>query len=81
MGISIIGGAITTLGAGLFLLFGEIEFFPKMGKLLICTIISSLFWALLLFSAVLMIVGPLGKQGSLIVIFYKIKSLITKKKE
>ena len=32
------GGAITTLGAGFFLIFGKMDFFPKMGKLLMCTI-------------------------------------------
>ena len=80
MGISIIGGAITTLGAGAFLCLGKMDFFKKMGELLICTIVFSILWALGFFSALLMIIGPMGNHGSILYIFNKIKEKFQKKK-
>ena len=79
MGISILGGAITTLGAGVFLVMGEMEFFSKMGKLLIFTILFSLLWSLGFFSSLLMVCGPMGNTGSILYLLKKIKEKFSKK--
>ena len=78
--IYILGGAITTLGAGLFLIFGKMDFFPKMGKLLMCTIGFSLLWSLGFFSALCMIAGPMGNTASLAYYYRCLKEKCMKKK-
>eukprot|EP01059_Diplonema_ambulator_P010140 TRINITY_DN20128_c0_g1_i2.p1 TRINITY_DN20128_c0_g1~~TRINITY_DN20128_c0_g1_i2.p1 ORF type:complete len:1050 (+),score=167.96 TRINITY_DN20128_c0_g1_i2:157-3150(+) len=61
VGISIVSGAISTLGASAFLFFPVIIFFNKFGIMMFMTIGYSLLWSLLFFPAVL--TTPLGPQG------------------
>ena len=56
---------MTTLGAGVFLLFAELMFFTKMGVLLVSTIAFSLSWSLIFFSALSQIIGPINNQGAI----------------
>lgn len=65
IGISIVSGAITTLGCGFFLLFAQVVFFQKFGVLITSTILFSLFFALVFFTALNHIFGPQGKVGNL----------------
>eukprot|EP00828_Plagiopyla_frontata_P010430 TRINITY_DN15562_c0_g1_i6.p1 TRINITY_DN15562_c0_g1~~TRINITY_DN15562_c0_g1_i6.p1 ORF type:complete len:423 (-),score=18.49 TRINITY_DN15562_c0_g1_i6:171-1439(-) len=65
MGISVLGGGITTFGAGVFLLFAELMFFTKMGILLMSTIALSLSWSLIFFPALAQTLGPIKNQGSI----------------
>lgn len=64
MGISILGGGITTLGAGVFLLPPVISIFWKIALLLIATIGSALVCSLLYFSSLCYIAGPENDFGS-----------------
>eukprot|EP00164_Ancoracysta_twista_P004580 GFYU01006182.1.p1 GENE.GFYU01006182.1~~GFYU01006182.1.p1 ORF type:complete len:1128 (-),score=371.69 GFYU01006182.1:28-3294(-) len=72
VGISVISGAVSTLGAAFFLFFATISFFVKFGIFIFFTIFMSLCFALLFFSAVLAAVGPQGDTGNLVVMYKKI---------
>lgn len=65
MGISIVGGGMTTLGSGLFLMGGTLIFFTKFAAVIILTVLFSLLWALAVFPALLLTLGPVGEKGSL----------------
>jgi predicted RND superfamily exporter protein len=58
MGISILGGAITTIGSGVFLMPCVIIIFHKMAIMIISTIMFSLFYSLIFFVTLTHICGP-----------------------
>mmetsp|Transcript_7171 Transcript_7171/g.18574 ORF Transcript_7171/g.18574 Transcript_7171/m.18574 type:complete len:1510 (-) Transcript_7171:264-4793(-) len=62
VGVSVISGAISTLGATFFLFFPQITFFAKFGQFIFATILFSLFISLTFFSAILL--TPIGPQRS-----------------
>eukprot|EP01065_Artemidia_motanka_P042443 TRINITY_DN569_c2_g1_i2.p1 TRINITY_DN569_c2_g1~~TRINITY_DN569_c2_g1_i2.p1 ORF type:complete len:1280 (+),score=352.61 TRINITY_DN569_c2_g1_i2:118-3840(+) len=64
VGISVISGAFSTLGASLFLFAPVIIFFNNFGTFMFCTISISLVMSLLLFPALMAIFGPEGTTGS-----------------
>ena len=79
MGISVTSGAITTLLAGICLVFPEIVFFFKMGILIVTTILFSLAWSMLFFIAILASCGPQFERGHIPfdkIPFHKIKALM-----
>lgn len=64
VGISVVSGACTTLGASFFLLFAEILFFKQFGMFMFFTIGYSIIFAFFFFTAFLALAGPekdLGK--------------------
>mmetsp|Transcript_4511 Transcript_4511/g.7686 ORF Transcript_4511/g.7686 Transcript_4511/m.7686 type:complete len:193 (+) Transcript_4511:2360-2938(+) len=65
MGISILSGSITTMGSGVFLFGGKIIFFTKFAVLITSTISFSFLSAMLLFGALMHILGPEKGFGSL----------------
>jgi uncharacterized membrane protein YdfJ with MMPL/SSD domain len=65
VGISVLSGAVTTLGASLFMLFAKILFFMQFGIFMFCTIGFSLLYAIGLFATLLAIIGPEGDTGSI----------------
>ena len=69
MGISILGGAITTIGSGLVLFGAELLILKKFALLITSTILFSLIFSLLFFGAVLHLLGPEGRVGSLRYLF------------
>lgn len=58
MGVSILGGAITSFGAGFFLLFAFLAFFARIGVIICATIIFSILIAIFYLGAILHVVGP-----------------------
>mmetsp|Transcript_16022 Transcript_16022/g.1430 ORF Transcript_16022/g.1430 Transcript_16022/m.1430 type:complete len:109 (+) Transcript_16022:1842-2168(+) len=58
LGISIISGATTTIGSGIFLFFAEMVVFNKFAILIVATICFSLAYALVFFSALVHLIGP-----------------------
>lgn len=58
MGVSILGGAITTFGSGVFLFGGNLLFFVKFGILISVTIGISFYVSMIFFGAVCHILGP-----------------------
>lgn len=65
VGISVLSGASTTLGASVFMLAAKILFFFQFGIFMFCTIGLSIIYALILFTTILGIFGPEGNTGSL----------------
>merc|ERR1719384_664594 len=65
MGISVVSGAITTFGAGFFLIFPPVIFFYKMGLLMISTVAISIIWAMCFFTSIIALWGPQGDAGDL----------------
>lgn len=80
MGISVLAGAGTTLGAGLFLSPATLIFFKKFAVLIASTILFSLAWSLVMFPSLLLVVGPVGDYGSFASVqrWFKAKSSKTK---
>ena len=66
VGVSIVSGAITTLGSSAFIMFTQIEFFLEFGVFIFCTVGFSVLHAMLLFPAMLTIMGPSNDQGNLL---------------
>ena len=65
VGISVLSGAITSLGSSIFLLFANVMFFAQFGLFIFCTIFLSLAYGLGLFTTLLAIVGPQNNFASL----------------
>lgn len=65
MGATVFGGAVTTMGAGIMLLFCVMMFFVKMGTIMVATIFFSYCYAMFFFMPLLFVAGPEGAFGSL----------------
>ena len=65
MGPTVLGGAMTSIGASLILLCTWIQFFNKFGVTFLLTILFSYIWAMFFFLPVLSFVGPQGDFGSI----------------
>ena len=62
---TVIGGAITTIGAGVFMFACQMQFFVKMAVLIVGTIVLSCMYSLGFFMSTLVLVGPEREQGDL----------------
>ena len=62
MGGTVVGGAVTTLGAGLFMLPCQLVFFHKLGLLMVTTIFFSLLYAFGFVMPLLTTAGPSGDR-------------------
>ena len=78
VGISVLSGAVTTLGSSIFLFLAVITFFKQFGSFMFATIGFSLLYSLLLFVATLSIIGPQGDFCSLTPLWRRIKSKLCK---
>jgi len=65
MGPTVFGGAVTTVGAALFLFGCILTFFTKMGTIMCVTIFTSYVYSMLFFIPCLVLFGPEGEFGSL----------------
>ena len=81
VGISVISGACSTLGASVFMFAGKIIFFMQFGIFIFVTIGFSALYSLLFFSAVLTLIGPQGDYGSILPAFRKVKDLLQGKRK
>ncbi|KNC49510.1 CK1/CK1/CK1-D protein kinase [Thecamonas trahens ATCC 50062] len=63
VGISVLSGAISTIGASAALLFTTITFFFSFGLTIMFVIGASLFWSLVFFPAILFVIGPQANTG------------------
>lgn len=81
VGVSVLSGACTTLGASVFMLAAKIVFFFQFGLFMFCTIGLSIVYALVVFTTLLALMGPEGKRGSLLPLFAAIKGMFHKKGE
>ena len=69
MGVSILAGAITTIGSAVFLYGGVIVFFTKFATVILVTVFSSLLFSLIFFLAFLHACGPNDKKGNICLFF------------
>lgn len=67
VGVSVVGGAVTTMGAGLPLFFCVFDFFRSEGIFIFCTSASALVLSFIFLVPLLMIMGPEGNQADLLV--------------
>lgn len=81
IGISVLSGAITTLGASSFLFFSKIVFFMQFGLFIFITVGFSMVFALGTFVVLLAIMGPEDDRYSLSVITRKVHGFITKRSQ
>ncbi|XP_028396244.1 protein dispatched homolog 3-like [Dendronephthya gigantea] len=76
VGISVVSGACSTLGASVVMFAGKIIFFIQFGTFIFVTIAFSTLYSLVFFSTVLALVGPEGKHGSILPVVRKMKDII-----
>jgi hypothetical protein len=70
---TVVGGAITTAGAGCFMFLCQLMFFVKMAALIVSTIVLSYMYSLGFFMSILLVLGPEDDQGKLSVYIEWIK--------
>lgn len=70
VGISILSGALTTLGAAAFMFAAVILFFMQFGLFMFATIGFSLFYSIFGFCVLMGLWGPQGNRGSLVPLFH-----------
>merc|ERR1719454_1278292 len=66
MSISVLSGALTSLGAALLLFFCTLQFFSSFGTFFFGTILLAWLWANFFFIPALGTVGPAGTTGDLL---------------
>jgi len=64
MGVSVLSGAISTLGACFFMFFAPNTFFVRFATFIFATIVLSCLYSLTFFPALLSIIGPTGDVGN-----------------
>ena len=64
MGVSVISGAVSSLGSMFFLLVSGNYIFMKFGIFMFLTIGLSMIYALTLFPALMAMLGPVGEHGN-----------------
>jgi hypothetical protein len=65
MGLAVVNGGITTIGAACFMCACYITFFQKFGIVILATVFQSLVTALFFFSAMMALFGPEGTFGQI----------------
>lgn len=58
MGITVIAGAVTTFGSGLFMFACQMTFFTKMATLIVAVVVLAILFALMFFMPLCAIAGP-----------------------
>lgn len=71
---TVVGGAITTAGAGCFMFLCQMMFFVKMAALIVSTILLSYIYSLGFFMSLLVVMGPEDDQGKISVYYQWIKT-------
>merc|ERR1712134_199683 len=65
MGLAVVNGGVTTIGAAGFMCVCYITFFEKFGIVILVTVFQSVITALFFFSAVMALFGPQGTSGNI----------------
>jgi hypothetical protein len=65
MGKTVMGGAITTAGSGVFMFPATMLFFNKMAYMITLTIVLSVWWSLFFFMPCLLLFGPQNETGNI----------------
>uniref|UniRef100_A0A6U0VZ18 SSD domain-containing protein n=1 Tax=Pinguiococcus pyrenoidosus TaxID=172671 RepID=A0A6U0VZ18_9STRA len=78
---TVVAGAVTTVGAGVFLFPAQLTFFVKMATLICSTIILSYIYALGFFMGLLYVAGPQYDQGNVSPLLKWIYAKVMRKSE
>ena len=62
LGISIIGGAVTTAGAAVFLFFCHMYLFVQLGTMMFMNTVLALFYSMIFLTAMLRVAGPMSSM-------------------
>jgi len=65
MGSTIVAGAVTTAGGGVFMLVCQMQFFTKMGLMIVLTILFSFVYTFGFFIPSLLMFGAAHEEGDL----------------
>merc|ERR1712124_142338 len=65
MGLAVVNGGVTTIGAAGFMCVCYITFFEKFGIVILVTVFQSVITALFFFSAMMALFGPQGTSGNI----------------
>merc|ERR1712118_385991 len=65
MGLAVLNGAATTIGAAAIMCLTYITFFQKFGMVILVTVFQSLVTSLFFFSALMAVLGPQGTCGNI----------------
>ena len=65
MGVSVVSGALTTMGAGFFLLQTSMTFFQTFGSLMVKTVCFSWVISVIMLMSILYYVGPIESEGEI----------------
>ena len=65
MGVSILGGFLTTFGSGIFLVTCDIAFFFKFGETISLSVLIAFVAATFTYSALMKTMGPVGNCGNI----------------
>ena len=76
VGVSVLSGACSTLGASIFMFAAKIMFFVQFGIFIFVTIGFSILYSLFLFPTVMALVGPENQTGSILPLGRKIKEIL-----
>mmetsp|Transcript_30331 Transcript_30331/g.34452 ORF Transcript_30331/g.34452 Transcript_30331/m.34452 type:complete len:967 (+) Transcript_30331:157-3057(+) len=81
MGVSILGGAITTFGTGVVLFATSLLFFNRFAWIISSTIVFATAWSMVFFPALLMTVGPTDTTGNLKAYYQQFKEKRAERQE
>lgn len=74
VGVSVVGGAVTTAGAAIPLIFApNFQFFHQAGVFIFCVAFFGLIFSFFLLIPLLMVCGPEGETGDVIAIYRKLR--------
>lgn len=71
VGVSVLSGALTTLGSAFVLFFTTVVFMTRYGTVIFCIILFSLFYSMTWLPSMLATFGPQGNTGDLKALFKK----------
>lgn len=80
MGAAIVGGAATTIGSSVMLLFCTIQIFTKFGLIVTVNTAFSIVLTIFVFCPLLMVCGPQHDQGKIMVYLRNFKAFITRRR-
>ena len=76
VGVSVLSGACSTLGASIFMLAAKVLFFVQFGIFIFATIGFSILYSIFLFPTVMALIGPEGQTGSILPIGRQIRNIL-----
>tara|TARA_B110000285_G_C15132135_1_gene624365 strand:+ start:3424 stop:3666 length:243 start_codon:yes stop_codon:yes gene_type:complete len=80
MGQTILGGAVTSILASIFMMLCNVALLFQFGVLFLTTIVASFLSAVVFYPSILFILGPDGRIGDVKVVFETIKRKLNERR-